>query len=80
MTTYQENDSERRPYMTMTLACLASQFCTELDPAQPQLIQTISYFFFNKRTTRQRLLLLLLFIVSRSCVHMSEDHSLLSAA
>ena len=62
------------------LTCLASQFCTELDPAQPQLIQTISYFFFNKRTTRQRLLLLLLFIVSRSCVHMSEDHSLLSAA
>jgi len=37
MTSYQENELKRRPYTTMTLAYLASQFCTELGPAQPQL-------------------------------------------
>ena len=35
----------RRPNWKMTLACLASQSCTELGPAQPQLVQN---FFQNE--------------------------------
>ena len=45
MTTYQENDSGRRPYTTITLGCLASQFCTDLGPAQPQLF--LCYFYYK---------------------------------
>ena len=33
---------DRKPYRKqMTYTCLASQFCTELGPAQPQLVSTI---------------------------------------
>ena len=34
----QENKSGRRPYWKRTLACLASQFCSELGAAQPHLV------------------------------------------
>ena len=37
-TTLQENDPGRMPYGMLTLACLASQVCFELGPAQPQLV------------------------------------------
>ena len=33
----------KKPYRKMTLACIASQFCTELGPAQPQLVYNIYY-------------------------------------
>ena len=33
----------RKPYRKMTLACLFSQFCTELGPALPQLV----YLYFH---------------------------------
>ena len=38
-----ENYMGRKPYRKMTLACLASQLCTELGPAQPQLVYKYSY-------------------------------------
>ena len=37
-----EKKTLRKPYMKMTLGCLVSQFCTELGPAQPQLVPSYS--------------------------------------
>ena len=38
-TSIEESRPQCKPYRKqMTLACLASQFCTELGPAQPQLV------------------------------------------
>ena len=38
----------RKPYMKMTLACLVSQICTELGPAQPQLVSQFCQVFSHK--------------------------------
>ena len=57
----------------MTLACLASQSCTELGPAQPQLVYTIlkickitqTIYFAYKLVILKQYILLPVFIYSR---------------
>ena len=39
-----EKKTLEKPYRKITLACLVIQFCTELGPAQPQLV---SLFYWS---------------------------------